>query len=80
LIAAERARLGGAGGVDIFNLIAVQETNVNPPRANSKIAKNSTLINPSVPDYQQSGEERLSNIAEPAYYKAEARVFSLAIN
>ena len=49
---------------------------MNPLRANSKIAENSTLIIPSDLDLQPSDEERLSHIAESAYYKAEARGFS----
>ncbi|MDP3609324.1 MAG: DUF2934 domain-containing protein [Methylophilus sp.] len=49
---------------------------MNPLKATSNTAKNLTLITPSDPALQQSNEERLSHIAESAYYKAEARGFS----
>lgn len=49
---------------------------MNPFKAASKTAKNLTLITPTNPALQQNNEERLSHIAESAYYKAEARGFS----
>jgi hypothetical protein len=51
---------------------------VNSIGANSKTAENPTNITPSSPTLQPSDKdkERLSNIADSAYYKAESRGFS----
>lgn len=49
---------------------------MNSIEANSKTAENSTDISPSDLDLQPSDEERISHIAESAYFKAEARGFS----
>ena len=51
---------------------------MNSIGANSKTAENQTNITPSSPTLQPSDKdkERLSNIAESAYYKAESRGFS----
>jgi hypothetical protein len=44
--------------------------------ANSDTAENQTDISQSDIDLQPSDEERISRIAESAYYKAETRGFS----
>ncbi|MEQ1742853.1 MAG: DUF2934 domain-containing protein [Candidatus Nitrotoga sp.] len=49
---------------------------MNSIEANSNTAENSTDISPSDLDLQPSDGERISRIAESAYYKAEAREFS----
>lgn len=51
---------------------------MNSIGANSKTAENPTNITPSSPTLQPSDKdkERLSNIADSAYYKAESRGFS----
>jgi hypothetical protein len=49
---------------------------MNSIEENSKTAENPTDISPSDIDLQPSDEERISRIAESAYYKAEARGFS----
>ena len=45
-------------------------------RANSKATKEPTDIFPASQDPQPSDKDRISRIAESAYYKAEARGFS----
>lgn len=49
---------------------------MNPIGANSTSAENPTDISSSDLDLQPSDEERISRIAESAYYKSEARGFS----
>ena len=44
--------------------------------ANGKTAENQTDITPTDLALQPNDEERLSHIAESAYYKAETRGFS----
>lgn len=49
---------------------------MNSIEANSETAENRTDISPPDIDLQPSDEERISRIAESAYYRAEARGFS----
>lgn len=48
---------------------------MNPIKANNNTAENPTNITPFDLALQPIDEERLSHIAESAYYKAEARGF-----